>query len=179
MTTRKPSQKQSSSLFSQYLWPIVAIIVGIGAGTLVLFWILNREETPLVQPASAEQLIATSALSAKVESVTEVPARELMTGNVIEGKKGLVVRLNITNNTSSEQHFLPAHHVFIKGTDDSLYQMAPVAGIAEPIVAGAVAPGETLTGDISFMINETETDSWLYIDPRWNDMSPVVIQLQK
>lgn len=176
-TSKKPRKKSQKQTLQPYFILAGAAITGVVTGVLVLVWILNSQTLPLVQPATTEQRITTAALSAEVNSVTEVPARELMSGNVIDTQKGLIIHVSITNNTDVEQYFLPVNQVFIKGSDDSIYQMSPLAGVRNPITAGAVAPGETLEGDMSFAVNKEETDNWLYIDTRWNGMSPLVIKL--
>lgn len=172
--SRKKAQQQS---IQQYSILAAGAIIGIGVGLLVLFWMLNRGSLPLIQPATTEQRITTAALSAEVTSVSEVLARDLMTGQVTEGQKGLIVHVSITNNTDTEQYFLPVNHVFIKGSDDAIYQMSPLAGVRNPITAGAIAPGATLEGDMSFAVSKDEADNWLFIDTRWNGMSPLVIKL--
>lgn len=100
-----------------------------------------------------------------------------MTGVIAEGKKALIIRVSVTNTTDVKQHFLPVNQVFIKGSGDTIYQMTPVAGVPDPIVAGEVASGATLEGDISFMVNETDTQLQLYIDTRWNGVTPTVVRL--
>lgn len=167
--------KSHYKITSQQLLVNLSIAAGIIIGLIAVIVTLQTTNPPLTRVGQT----ATNASAAlTVQSATNVAARELFSGKVVDGEKGIVVRLKIKNNTTNVQPFIPVNQVFLKSAEGKLYQMKPIAGIKDPIMAGSIPANATITGDISFMVDDSAKDLWLYFDNRWDNSQPLISTLQ-
>ena len=127
--------------------------------------------------AGVGKKISTNSFDITVNNVTRLPYRDVFTRALIDGQTALIVRLTVVNTSANAQPFLPVNDMFIKDNYGSIRQMKPVYGIDSPIVAGQLEPGESVTGDISFVLENSNANINLFFDPRWDASPPAVIEV--
>ncbi len=149
------------------------IVAGVVMG---LFIALVPQQSPS-NFGKLGETVKTDAFSIVVESVERKPYREVFTNKVLVDKDALVVRLTVQNRSNTKQPFLPVNDVFIKDNYGSIRQLEPVYGIKSPIKAGDLMPGQSVTGDISFVLDNKNGSIRLFFDPRWESSPPAAIQL--
>ncbi len=91
----------------------------------------------------------------------------------------LTMSLEITNRTNSQQDFVPVSQIYVRSKDGDYFQLHPSSHVKTPIAAGAILPGQTISGQISFAIPKRLSKPLLYIDPAWDDFAPVVFDVFK
>lgn len=89
----------------------------------------------------------------------------------------LVAKLTITNNSPTNQDLYPVNQIYIRTQDGLYYQMHPSMYVTEPMRAGQVSPGQTISGQVSFAIPKAVKQPFLYVDLAWEDYVPVVYNL--
>jgi hypothetical protein len=159
---------------SQQLLIVASAISGVIIGLIVVIATIQAVKTPIVSVGETA-LNTSSALT--VQAVTQTDARELFSGKIVEKEKGLIIRLQVENKTDSSQPFLPVNQVFLKSADGRIYQMRPIAGVKDPIVGGDIKAHATAVGEVSFMVDDSAQELWLYFDGRWNNDAPLVSAL--
>ena len=95
------------------------------------------------------------------------------------GHKFLVTTLSVTNKTSETIKLWPAIQTYIRDTQGGSFTMHPTTTITKPYLAGEIAPGQTVTGELSYDVPADLANGRLFIDPGWNSMQPVVFSLAK
>jgi|GEM_PF-4173343 len=148
-------------------------VAGVILGLLVALIVQDR--TP--QLGKIGDKVETSAYSVIIESVTRAPYREVFTHKSIGELDGLVIRLTVKNKSDVPQAFLPVNDMFIKDNFGAIHQLEPVFGIPSPIMAGELAAGQSVTGDVSYVLENKNRDLRLFFDPRWDASPPIAIEL--
>jgi hypothetical protein len=87
-----------------------------------------------------------------------------------------VLELSITNKSNVELSFIPVFQAYIRNSSGENIDMAPLPGI-NPIYAGNISPGMTISGELSFYIKTEDNNQIFMFDPGWNNVSPVYIRL--
>lgn len=151
----------------QYTGFVLVIALAIASGWSVLYTRNWHHDS------SAVASRPTLTLSAK----RDTGAREIMSGQPIEGKKGVIVTVTITNNTDQVQPLIPAHQTFIRDALGNSFQLAPIDEIKNPIPGGTLRAGESRTGELSYIVDKDATHLRFYFDSRWSDAPPIVIDL--
>lgn len=128
-----------------------------------------RDRQP-AQPASQQPRLA-------ITAKRNVPARELMSGRLTEGHTGMILAISVVNDTVYNQPFIPVHQVFMRDALGNTYDMTPLGQVKKPIVAGSLRPGESRSGELSFVVKENAPQLRFYFDSRWSNSAPVVVDL--
>jgi hypothetical protein len=165
-TLRQHARHHLSQPAVQYACFTLVLILAVASGWSVLYtrsW--HRESTV----ASQQTLTLTSKRDAG--------AREIMTGQPIAGKRGVIVTVTITNNTGQVQTFIPAHQTFIRDALGNSYSLAPLDEIKHPIAGGQLRAGESRSGELSYIVDKDASYLRLYFDSRWSNGPPIVIDL--
>ncbi len=91
----------------------------------------------------------------------------------------LVMDISITNSSSNMQQLVPASQFYVRDREGGFYMMHPSSYLTSPLVLGTLAPGKTVTGQLSFAVPKILAHPLLYIDLGWEDTAPVVIDVMK
>lgn len=169
--SKKRAKKPSPPPFSLLI--VGAVIIGtlLGLGILRFLTPTNPQIPGVAQTAT------NSSMEFTLTAVTELPARHAMNPNPSDNEKGLVLAIKVKNLSSGSKPFLPANQLFIKSRDGMIYQMRPVSGVNDAITAGDIPAGETLEGEVSFIVDKTAEQLRLFVDSRWDDEPPIVVAL--
>ena len=89
----------------------------------------------------------------------------------------LIVDLSIRNRTSVTQTLAPSAQLYIRTQDGLFVSMHPSMYITEPLQFEEVAPGNTMSGQVSFNIPKDMQRPLLYIDLGWGGHVPVVYDI--
>lgn len=95
------------------------------------------------------------------------------------GETLLRFNISLTNTSQIEQTFTPVTQLYIRSREGGYYQMHPSMSLTNPIQSGALSPGQTIDGEVSFAIPEGLAEPLLYVDPGWDDIVPVVISVYR
>jgi hypothetical protein len=180
MDVPKPQKRKTLSR----LWHVVrlrhillatAVLVGAVCGLLVLLAVHVLGDNPKSSQPQRHAIIQVAGLT--VQHTRSLPARELMSGQLLEGKKGILVDLTVVNETNTTQPFIPVHQMILRDDLGRTYTLAPLGEVKQPISAGNLKVGEKRSGELSFMVDDTAQSLHLIFDSRWNDGPPVSISL--
>jgi hypothetical protein len=93
------------------------------------------------------------------------------------GKALLTLDITITNNTSKTQHLIPVSHFFVRSPDGDNSTLQPSSFLTKPLETQDLIPGQSASGQLSFAILENQSKPLLYIDPMWDDTTPLVVDV--
>jgi len=178
--TRKPEKRKAAvslwrGLRMQHILLAVAVLVGAVCGLLVLLAVHVLGGNQKSSQPQRHAIIQVAGLT--VQRTQSLPARELMSGKLLEGKKGVLVDLTVVNETDTAQPFIPVHQMILRDDLGRTYTLAPLGEVKHPISAGNLKAGEKRSGELSFMIDDTAQSLHLIFDSRWNDGPPISVSL--
>ena len=163
-----------------------AFVVAIGAALIVnTIYIVNRMPAYLTnQPANRvalnpQTILKTSQMGNNgVFEVTISGVREDNTPDrafpVGATDTVLIATVSIKNTTTSTKQLIPDSHIYVRSDDGVNYTSHPSSVLTSPLIFQEVAAGQTAKGQVAFAIPKSVTDPRLYIDPAWEDSSPIV-----
>lgn len=73
------------------------------------------------------------------------------------GYKFIAINLDIKNNSENIFHFAPVVQTKIVDSNGKSYEMAPTM-LVTPIKAGPISPGESVKGELSYLVPENITE---------------------
>lgn len=92
-----------------------------------------------------------------------------------EGKHYAIVDFKVKNVSDRPIQVLPSSDTYMKNTAGDVGYLSPYA-IRQPFRAGELAPGETIHGELSYLVDTSGTVK-LIIDAKWSGIAvPIVIQ---
>ena len=178
MTTDTPKPQKRKALARswhavrlRHILLAAAVLVGAVCGLLVLLAVHVLGDNPKSSQPQRHAIIQVAGLT--VQRTQSLPARELMSGKLLEGKKGVLVDLTVVNETNTSQPFIPVHQMILRDDSGRTYNLAPLGEVRHPIGAGTLKAGEKRSGEISFMVDDTAKSLYLIFDNRWNNGPPV------
>jgi|GEM_PF-6194434 len=180
MTTATPKAKKRETVASlwhairkRHVFLVVAVLAGAICGliALVAFDVIGSSKNVPQRHA----FIQVAGLT--VQRTRKLPARELMSGQLLEGKKGILVSLTVVNETDTPQPFIPVHQMILRDDLGNSYSLTPLGEVQKPIQAGTLKPGEKRSGELSFMVDDTPQPLHLIFDSEWSGGPPVSVPL--
>lgn len=153
----------------------IAIAVGALSGILIVGYAYNLYV--YFSPTKHVRVVE-SAASLKIISVEQIKPKDPTSKEDLDGKKAFIIRLQVTNDTDAKQIFIPTNHLFLKSRDGQIAQMQPMLGVKDAIYSGPIEPGASIEGEVSFIVDATSQDFWLYLDTRWNNSMPMLAPLE-
>ena len=94
-----------------------------------------------------------------------------------EDEKIISVQLTITNESDTDFEFYPTAQTFVRDNQGSQFIMVPVE-LPLPFVATTIKPGETKTGQVSYLVTNRAVPLFLYVESRQSGAGPFVFKLQ-
>lgn len=173
---KKKNQMQSKKQMQTALviGAILCIIGGMLAGMASLMLIRNRTEfTDTVQTFKAGKTIASRDYDVRIDSVSRGNG-EKGSLNPGEGKTYLIVTLYVKNKTSKVLPLYPVSQTYIKDEKGQTYSIGP-AIVKQPFLAGDLAPGDQIKGELAYEIPTNLTKPLFYFEGL--SSSPLIIQL--
>jgi hypothetical protein len=93
-----------------------------------------------------------------------------------EGMKYLAIDISLRNKTDSENIFLPLFETYLRDSEGTRYELT-VAPNVESGVAGRIAAGDTVKGQVGFLVPETANNLRFYFEPFSGVTDTVVVEL--
>ncbi len=161
--------------------PSAAVIIGlvVGFGIVMLSrsssmtftpHLLHTHSVTVGETARSDIYEMTVSRLVRVESDVAFPPAA--------GDDILVVTLKLQNTSHQSLGFFPSIQTYIRDDQGNTYVMHPTLAMADPLPAGDIAAGQTVTGQLSYEIPKKLTTFRLYVDPAWLQMVPVVFELK-
>lgn len=94
-----------------------------------------------------------------------------------DAEKIIGLTLSISNNSNEPFEIYPAIQSFIRDDQGDMYTMVPVA-LGDPFEAKTLQPGESETGELSYLVTNRAIPLLYYIENRQSNIGPFVIKLQ-
>ena len=177
MANKKPLARKAAKPKPSTYKPLgLAVALGAASGFVVLILALGIRMESHDRTASTHTVRQVAGLTST--PAQEFKARELMSGQLIPGKKGIIVSITVVNQTDRPQSFIPIHQMFLHDELGHNYTMTPLGEVQHPIHAGKLQPNETRSGQVSFMVDNNSTGLNLLFDSRWNNGQPVSVSVQ-
>ncbi len=88
----------------------------------------------------------------------------------------VIVNISITNTSNDTLSFIPVFQSHIRTAKGKSLDMSPYPDLKNPINAGDIEPGVTLTGELSYLVSNTDQQLLFYFGPDWSE-EPVFIRL--
>lgn len=127
---------------------------------------------------TSSQTAQTPELAAAVKNVSESDKIDIAF-TLPEGETMLVMDFSITNHTKSIQDFIPTSQLYVRTRVGDYRPLHPSLKVKNAIKAGQIAPGETISGQISFGVPKAATNPLLFVDTGWEAAAPVVFDVLK
>lgn len=152
-------------------------------------YITNRVKAD--NPAPTPRVIANSNTILTSLQSDETPAYTVSVKNVTENATVdqaftidpadtmLIMDISITNQTSAKQDLVPVNQLYVRDREGDTFMMHPSMLLKTPLAAASLAPGQTVTGQISFDVPKKLAKPLVYIDFGWNSQAPTVIDVLK
>lgn len=93
---------------------------------------------------------------------------------VPEGYKFLTLTLSVKNMTASEQLFLPENHLYLRDANGMKYDITATKDV-EQSVAGPIVSGDTIIGQVGFLVPNIATSCRMYFTPYGSDSADVAV----
>lgn len=115
-------------------------------------------------PFSLEQEITSGSATMKLSE----PTYAVGTGRFAapEDKHYLIMNFSVKNNSDKSINVMPASDTYVKADDGTLTYLTPYM-LREPLRSGELLPGETIKGQLSFLISKTKSVKF-YVDSIWS-----------
>lgn len=168
----KPAAKSSKSVQTTEVKQLFYISIGLLALALVLLVIAlavatNRESKIVVSPNEGYKVgvvVSQGNTSMKVNGVTFGGSQPGFKAPA--GKHYAVIDFSVTNNVDKPINVLPSNDTYVKDSAGVVTYLTPYA-VASPFRAGTLLPGETVRGQLSYLIASTGSVK-LYVDGIWS-----------
>lgn len=163
-------KKQLKLTESVKIFLIAAFAAGAFSGFIVLGAVNSDDSTMLytVGERISKKGFEVTLNSSRVEQIDE-PYSGMTLSYV-------VVDLSITNRGNESLPFIPVFQSYIRTLDGVTYDMSPLPGI-QPIYAGDISPGTTVTGELSYSVPSADASMMFFFDPSWNQEEAIFIEL--
>ncbi|HEY6737067.1 MAG TPA: DUF4352 domain-containing protein [Candidatus Saccharimonadia bacterium] len=113
-------------------------------------------------------------VTSNVKTVTNDPAF------TPEPSQNLVMfAISVTNTSKTVRPFLPSIQTYIRDDEGGTYPMHPSTSVTNPLPATDLAPGQTVSGQVSYAIPAGLKKFRFFVDPDWAGMTPVVFDLSR
>ena len=169
--------KESKSRIENKLVPsailVALVVLVIIAGIFVRNHLQSTDFYSQSHVTVSTEQVQTKSLAAAISQISEIDKRD-PAFTLADTEVLLVMRLELTNKTASEQYFIPTANLYVRTGQGDYRPLHPSMFIKDPIYSGTLKPGQTIVGQISFSVPRTATNPMLYIDTGWNAEVPVV-----
>ena len=165
------SQIESKLVVSAILVGLVILV--IISGIYVSNHLQSTDFYSQLHVTTSTEHAQTKSVAADISQISEIdkhdPAFTLADSEVL-----LVMRLRLTNRTTTEQYFIPTANLYVRTGQGDYRPLHPSVFVKNQIFSGTLKPGQTIEGQVSFSVPRTATNPLLYIDTGWNAEVPIV-----
>lgn len=91
---------------------------------------------------------------------------------VPEGYKFITLTLSVKNMTANDQLFLPEEHLYLRDGSGMKYDLTATKDVQQP-VAGTIVVGDTIKGQVGYLVPDAGNDYKVYFDPYGDDFASV------
>lgn len=171
---------ENSLLMSVFVLGIAALVI-----INTLFWMKwaaeNPSSTPGVHVVSSNvvtslQQARNASLAASVRSVTTNSAADPAFG-IPDEQTMLIMDLTVTNTSKVTQQFIPVSQLYVRTRDGDYSQLHASTHVTNPIAVRDLAPGQSVSGQVSFAVLKRSDRPLLYVDTGWDNTAPLVIDV--
>ena len=167
---------EHSLVFAAFVLALTALVV---VNTLFMVHTLRREQN--VQPvvysriSTSLQLASNGALQAQVRNVATELSDDLFQVSDIQAV--LIMDITIKNPTPRPQHSIQFNQLYVRSEEGppGALHMPPHA--PNPPPASELKPGQSVSGQLSFVIPRSAEKPLLYIDTGWDNSTPLVVDV--
>lgn len=175
-------KNENNWLFTGFVMLIAALVI-----INTLYVVQSNKESPASSSSAATQQKSGKVLRSLQRA--ETPDFDAYISNVTEKdthdpaytfadtETMLIFDITIKNNTPATQQIIPSSQLFIHDRDGGLYKLHASSFVTNPLAAQDVASGQTITGQVSFVIPKRQTQPLLYVDLGWYAQAPVVFDV--
>lgn len=167
---------EHSLVFAAFVLALTALVV---VNTLFMVHTLRREQN--VQPvvysriSTSLQLASNGALQAQVRNVATELSDDLFQVSDIQAV--LIMDITIKNTTTRTQQFIPVNQLYVRSEDGTHSALHMSSHAPKPIPASELKPGQSVSGQLSFVIPRSAERPLLYIDTGWDNSTPLVVDV--
>ena len=95
---------------------------------------------------------------------------------VPEGQKYVAVDVSLKNKTEDDNTFVPLNTAYLRDADNHKYDLS-LAPTVEFTAAGRVASGDTIRGEIGYLVPAEAKELRFYVEPFANKSAMIVIDI--
>ena len=175
----KTSTQSTSHFIVKKQWGILALLaVLVGVNLLLIasvtkIRVLSSQQNTLI---SVNEPRTYNNVTIKVSNVKE-ETNYIMGIKPTDSEKIIVLTVSITNNSEEPFEIYPTIQTFIRDDQGVTYTMVPVA-LDDPFEAKTLQPGESETGNLSYLVTNRPLPLLYYIENRQSNIGPFVVKLQ-
>ena len=177
---------------SKINWPLTQretvniFAIGLASGLIAIMTITFAAKSagvrqvvaniPVTHVVNEGDVARNTAFKIKLSNVHSAPGAD-PAFKLEEGHHFLVFTLSVTNTSAKTQYFWPVYQTFVRDSIGRQFTMSPTMTIKSPFQAGAIAPGATQIGELSYDLNKDAESPRVYIDPAWDSSLPAIFNL--
>lgn len=149
-------------------------VLGVGALMVICGLVLTlsaqRGSSSRQLPAKAQmpyaigRVINQGAVTFTVNSVVYRPGSGSFTAPA--GSRYAIIEIAVTNRSDAPVQVLPSSDIYLKTASGDVAYLTPYT-LDRPFRAGELPPGETIKGELSYLVSEQQTYG-LYVDGGWS-----------
>lgn len=161
----------------QPLFIIAFALVGLLAvNSFYIIFTTTRANLVTTSTVTSAQATRNASVQASVKDITTNdtpdPAFAFESGETM-----LIMTLTVKNISRETQHFIPVSQLYIRSETGDYSPLHPSMYVTNPLGSQDLTPGQTVTGQVSFVVAKHSARPLLYIDTAWSAATPLTIDI--
>lgn len=166
---------EHSLLFAAFVLCIAVLVI---VNTLFMIHLLPKaNNTTSVYPSwtTSLQLAYNGAVQTQIRNVATQTSDPVFP--IDENQVALVMDVTVKNITRETQQFIPVNQLYVRGEEGTYASIKVSSLIKKAIPATDLVAGESVSGQVCFIIPKTVAQPLLYVDTGWDRSTPLVIDV--
>lgn len=173
---------EHSLLFAAFVLGITALVV---INTLFMMKLVSQNMVKMAEGAqvvvypsrtTSQGIAENGAFQTSIKRVTTNDNKDPMF-SLDSDKTMLIMDFTIKNTTKSMQQFIPVIQLYVRSEDGTYSALHMSSHVTDPVLAQDLQPGESASGQVSFLVSKKASMPLLYIDTGWDKATPLVIDV--
>lgn len=180
----RASLKKKALKFAKKVNPSLSVLVVMLALATVVFFALLSSRSSTNSPERLTKVHEIGEV-VSVDNKFSVTVAKATFDNSIgpklhlpDSQKVLVLDVQVTNLSDEKLNYLPIIHTFLRNDQGDTYTFTP--GLTENTMpAELIEPGQTLRGDLAFVVPAGYMPFWFYFDARFDNQGALTFNIVK
>lgn len=176
MTHRHRLYSFLSNLNTQYIVLVLLVLVLLNVVAVAAMNEINYYQARESRVASIGQQYTINEVKFMVSDIKKETGYSM---GIVPSSNQEIISLDLTieNNSKKDFSFYPSIQTFIRDNEGENYQMT-IVNLDNPFGTNSVAPGETASGRLAYMVSSRDIPMKLYVESTEQSVPPFVAQIR-